>query len=209
MSDLIVLGAGGHAKVVAETALSAGIASRIAFLDDSSSSRVLGWPVLGNLYQALEPSIKELFPLAFVAIGHPATRLLWMARLQAAGYNLPILIHPAASISPSAQIGTASMVCAQAAVQAQAMIGMGAILNTGCSVDHDSQLAHGVHVCPGAHIAGEVQVGSRSWIGIGASVIHKVHIGSDVTVGAGAAVVRDLPDGVTAVGVPARVLSST
>jgi len=81
-----------------------------------------------------------------------------------------------------------------------------AILNTGCSVDHDVQLDDGVHICPGARLAGEVQVGSRSWIGIGASVIQQVRIGSDVTVGAGAAVVRDLPDGVTAVGVPARVL---
>ena len=86
------------------------------------------------------------------------------------------------------------------------MIGSGAILNTGCSVDHDAQLADGVHLCPGARLAGEVHVGARSWIGVGASVIQQVRIGSDVTVGAGAAVVRDLPDGVTAVGVPARVL---
>jgi serine acetyltransferase len=91
-------------------------------------------------------------------------------------------------------------------VQSFATIGVGAILNTGCSVDHDAQLADGVHICPGARLAGEVQVGSRSWIGIGASVIQQVRIGSDVTVGAGAAVVRNLPDGVTAVGVPARVL---
>ena len=82
-----------------------------------------------------------------------------------------------------------------------------AILNTVCSIDHDVQLDDGVHFCPGAHLAGEVQVGARSWIGIGASVIQQERIGADVTVGAGAAVVRDLPDGVTAVGVPARVLS--
>jgi acetyltransferase-like isoleucine patch superfamily enzyme len=97
---------------------------------------------------------------------------------------------------------------AQAVVQAQASIGTGAILNTGCSVDHDAQISDVVHICPGARLAGEVKVGARSWIGIGASVIQQVRIGSDVTVGAGAAVVRDLPDGVTAVGVPARVLSS-
>jgi len=101
------------------------------------------------------------------------------------------------------------VVFAQAAVQAQASIGKGAILNTSCSVDHDAQLSDAVHVCPGARLAGEVKVGARSWIGIGASVIQQVRIGSDVTVGAGAAVVRDLPNGVTAVGVPARVLSST
>ena len=81
-----------------------------------------------------------------------------------------------------------------------------AILNTSCSIDHDVQLAHGVHVCPGARLAGEVQVGERSWIGIGASLIQQIRIGCDVTIGAGAAVISDLPDGVTAVGVPARVL---
>lgn len=78
-------------------------------------------------------------------------------------------------------------------LQAQASIGTGAILNTGCSIDHDAQLADGVHICPGARLAGAVHDGTRSWIGIGASVIQQV---------------RDLPDGVTAVGVPARVISS-
>ena len=206
MSALLILAAGGHAKVVAETALAAGVASRIGFLDDRTLPPVLGWPVLGPLDQALDPSIRDQFPSALVAIGHPATRLRWIVRLQAAGYRLPLLIHPSAWISPSAQLGIATVVLAQVAVQAQAMIGTGSILNTGCSVDHDDQLGDGVHICPGARLAGEVQVGDRSWIGIGASVIQQIRIGADVTVGAGAAVVRDLPDGVTAVGVPARVL---
>ena len=64
---------------------------------------------------------------------------------------------------------------------------------------------NGAHLCPGAHLAGDVHVGKRSWIGIGACVIQQVRIGSDVTVGAGAALIQDLPDGITAVGVPARI----
>jgi len=209
VSALLILAAGGHAKVVAETALAAGAATRIAFLDDRPLNPVLGWPVLGPLEQALEPSIQEQFPAALVAIGHSATRLRWLAQLHIAGYELPLLIHPSAWVSPSAQIGPGSVLFAHATVQAQAVMGTGAILNTGCSVDHDAQLAYGVHICPGARIAGEVHVGARSWIGIGATVIQQVRIGADVTVGAGAAVVRDLPDGVTAVGVPARVLTQT
>lgn len=206
MSALLILAAGGHAKVVAETALASGAASRIGFLDDRILPPVLGWPVLGPLDQALDPSIREQFPAALVAIGHTATRLSWIVRLQAAGYRLPLLIHPSAWISPSAQLGIASVVLAQVAVQSQATIGRGCILNTGCSVDHDAQICDGVHICPGARLAGEVHVGDRSWIGTGASVIQQIRIGADVTVGAGASVVRDLPDGVTAVGVPARVL---
>jgi sugar O-acyltransferase (sialic acid O-acetyltransferase NeuD family) len=211
MAALLLLGAGGHARVVAETALATGCFSSIAFLDDRCSgptqlSDQPGWPVIGPFVSALDPQIRLQFPAALVAIGNAAVRLQWLPRLATAGYELPIVVHPTAWVSPSSQLGVGSVVFAQAAIQAQAVIGSGAILNTGCSVDHDAQLGNGVHICPGARLAGEVQVGDRSWIGIGASVIQQIRIGADVTVGAGASVVRDLPDGVTAVGVPARVL---
>ena len=213
MSGLLILGAGGHAKVVAETALASGVASSVAFLDDRCTGLnvclpVLGWPVMGPLVLSLQAETAAQFDAAVVAIGHAATRLHWIQQLQNAGYHLPVLVHPTAWVSPSAQLGPASVVSAHAAVQAEASIGTGAILNTGCSVDHDAQLADGVHICPGARLAGEVNVGARSSIGIGASVIQQVRIGSDVTVGAGAAVVRDVPNKVTVVGVPARVVSS-
>ena len=213
MSGLLILGAGGHSKVVAETALASGVASSVAFLDDrctglDSCLTVLGWPVMGPLVLSLQADIAAQFEAAVVAIGDAATRLHWIQQLQHAGYHLPVLMHPTAWVSPSAQLGPASVVFAQVAVQAQVSIGTGAILNTGCIVDHDAQLADGVHLGPGSRLAGEVNVGARSWIGIGASVIQQVRIGSDVTIGAGAAVVRDLPNSVTAVGVPARVVSS-
>lgn len=211
MPALLLLGAGGHARVVAETAFATGRFSSIAFLDDRCSGPAqlpdqLGWPVIGPFAAALDPQIRQQFPAALVAIGNAALRLQWLPRLAAAGYELPAVVHPTAWVSPSAQLGIGSVVFAQAAIQAQAVIGSVAIFNTGCSVDHDAQLGNGVHICPGARLAGEVQVGERSWIGIGASVIQQIRIGADVTVGAGAAVVRDLPDGVTAVGVPARLL---
>jgi sugar O-acyltransferase (sialic acid O-acetyltransferase NeuD family) len=214
MSRLLILGAGGHAKVVAETALASGVASSLAFLDDRCMGPdpwppVLGWPVMGPLALSMQAGTPDQFDAAVVAIGHAAKRLHWIQHLRAVGYHLPVLIHPTAWVSPSAQLCPASVVFAHAVVQAQASIGMGAILNTGCSIDHDAQLADGVHICPGAHLAGAVNIGARSWIGIGASVIQRVRIGSDVTVGAGAAVVRDLPDCITAVGVPARVIAPT
>ena len=211
MSGLLLLGAGGHARVVAETALATGSFTHIGFLDDrfSVSSQLpdqLGWPSLGPFDAALTPTLRQRFSYALLAFGNADLRLQWLPRLVAANYNLPVLIHPTAFVSPSAQVGPGSVVLAQAAVQTNAVIGSCSIINTGCSVDHDAQLGSGVHICPGARLAGEVQVGDRSWIGIGASVIQQIRIGADVTVGAGAAVVRDLPDGVSAVGVPARVL---
>ena len=207
MTKLLILGAGGHGRVVAETALISGFASTIAFLDDRPIPPMRKWPVLGSLEQALDHSFQAQFPFAFVAIGNPVTRLHWLSRLQVAGYRLPSLIHPSACLSPTAQIGFGSVVLANSVIQTEVVIGVGAILNTACSVDHDSSLADGVHICPGARLAGEVIVGARSWIGIGASVIQQVSIGSDVTVGAGAAVVRDVSNKVTVVGVPARVVS--
>ncbi len=213
-SRLLILGAGGHGKVVAEAVMAAGLSETIAFLDDlctvhGQSNNQSGWPVIGPFASALDLKIRNQFSFALVAVGHAPARLRWLQRLAFAGYELPVLIHPTSWVSPSAQLGAGSVVFAQAAIQAQAVIGNGAILNTGCSVDHDAQLGDGVHICPGARLAGEVQVGDRSCIGIGASVIQQIRIGADVTVGAGAAVVRDLPDGVTAVGVPARVLPSS
>lgn len=209
MTKLLILGAGGHARVIAETALAQGFFSELAFLDDcadrdANQSTMLGWPILGPLERAFEPTLLHAYPAALVGIGHAGTRLHWLRELARIGYYLPTLIHPTAWLSPTASLGPGSVVFAQVAVQARASTGIGAILNTCCSLDHDTQLADGVHVGPGARLAGGVHVGARSWIGIGACVIQQLRIGADVTVGAGAAVVQDLADGITAVGVPAR-----
>lgn len=212
-SSLLIFGAGGHAKVVAETAIATGCYSSIAFVDDrcvkpGDLPPVLGWPVIGPLAQGFHGSTINQFRNAIVAIGDAEIRLYWLQQALGARYRVPALIHPTAWVSPSAELGYGAVVFSHVTVQAQAVIGSGVILNTGCSVDHDVLLAAGVHVCPGARLAGEVRVGERSFIGIGASVIQRIHIGADVTVGAGAAVVDDVPVGVTAVGVPARVIRS-
>ena len=211
MSNLLILGAGGHAQVLAETALISGDFSGVVFLDDCPATPQGGCvspngPVLGPLALALEAATQQRFSAACVGIGNANTRLHWLDQLKCVGYSLPAVIHPRAWVSPSAAIGPGSVVFAHAAVQAQAQVGAGVILNTGCTVDHNCVLADGVRICPGAHLAGQVQVGARSWIGIGACVIQQLRIGSTVTVGAGAVVVSDLPDRVTAVGVPARIL---
>lgn len=204
MSSLLVLGAGGHGKVVADTALATGRWDRVAFLDDRSPdlATVMGLPVLGRLAEA--PGFRDAFPEALVAIGHSRTRLRVLESLAAQGFSLPVLVHPAAWVSPRATLGEGTVVFAQVAINADAQLGRGCIANTGSSIDHDARLGDGVHVCPGARLAGEVRVGDGCWLGIGSSVIQRVTLGREVTVGAGAAVVRDLPDGITAVGVPAR-----
>jgi len=201
-SRLLILGGGGHGRVVAEIARALGFGA-IAWLDDDPAAA----GVLGPLSRCDDAALRREYLQALVAIGQPQLRLHWLDQLQQLGYACPPLVHPAAWVSPTAQLGAGTVVMPQAAVMAGAQLGQGCIVNTGATVDHDCDLADGVHVCPGAHLAGAVVVGRGSWIGIGASVIQGRCIGQGVTVGAGAAVVHDLADGVTAVGVPARVLT--
>ena len=202
---LLILGASGHARVVAETALFSGITNDLAFVDDANNSVNKGL-VIGRLEFALEVSTKNDFQNAFVAIGDSKVRATWIHKLVQIGYKLPSIIHPHAWISPSSMIDEGTAIFANASVQANVVIGKGCILNTGCSVDHDCNLGDFVHISPGARLAGSVKVGDQSHIGIGASIIQNIQIGKGVTVGAGAAVIKDLPDGVTAVGVPAEVI---
>ncbi|MBM5796674.1 MAG: pilin glycosylation protein [Cyanobacteria bacterium K_Offshore_0m_m2_072] len=199
---LLILGGGGHGRVVAEIAADLGIGDLVWLDDDPAAASA----VIGPLARCAEPELRQRYGRALVAIGRAPLRLQWLDRLQQLGFACPPLVHPRAWVSPTAQLGAGTVVMPQAAVMAGARLGQGCIVNTGASVDHDCDLADGVHVCPGAHLAGAVVVGRGSWIGIGASVIQGRRIGAAVTVGAGAAVVHDLADGVTAAGVPARVL---
>lgn len=203
MNALLILGAGGHGKVVADTALLLGWKT-VAFLDDRAAElkSCLGFPVVGTLRDL--SSQGGAFTGAVVAVGDARLRLELGAACQRAGLALVSLVHPDASVSRFATIGAGSVVFAQAAINAGAVIGAACIVNTGATVDHDCVLENGVHVCPGANLAGDVRVGSRSWIGIAAAVRQGITIGSDATVGAGAVVVGDVPGDTTVVGVPAR-----
>jgi sugar O-acyltransferase (sialic acid O-acetyltransferase NeuD family) len=114
--------------------------------------------------------------------------------------------HPAAYIHPSVKLGPGSVVFAGAVVQPETVIGDHVIVNTGATVDHDCIIGDFAHIAPGVHLAGSAQIGEGSLLGIGSSVIPGIRIGSWVTVGAGGIVIRDLPDGVVAIGVPAKCL---
>jgi sugar O-acyltransferase (sialic acid O-acetyltransferase NeuD family) len=206
MKSLLILGAGGHGKVVADTAAATGQWKKIAFLDDRHPSlkAVLDLPVLGNLEDA------KKFLLEYdgfcVAIGdnNLRTRLLKLYLDQ--GFSSPSLVHPTAYISPSATLGPGCVVFAQGAVNPSTQIGEGCIINTGASVDHDCTVEEGVHLCPGVRLAGEVSVGQHTTLGVSATVIPQVNIGSHVMVGAGSVVVTNIPDHSTVAGVPAKIV---
>jgi len=202
---LLIIGGGGHGRVVADAALETGRWPRIAFVDDRAGQLrdVDGVPVIGRLGDLGD--LRGHWSEAVVAIGDAGRRLAVQEVLKDLGYSLPVVVHPSAVVSRRATLGAGTVVLAQAAINAGATIGAACIVNTGATVDHDCQLGLGVHICPGVNLAGSVRIGARSWIGIGCAVRDGLSIGSDVMVGAGSVVVRSVPDGVTAFGVPARI----
>jgi len=141
-----------------------------------------------------------------VALGNAPLRLQISEKLNEIGHQLINAVHASAVVSPSTQIGFGVSICAGAVVNPDARIGNAVIINTGATVDHDCQIEDGAHLSPGVHLAGRVQVGRLSFLGVGVSVTPRVSIGTGSVIGAGAAVVKDIPPGVLALGVPARVV---
>jgi sugar O-acyltransferase (sialic acid O-acetyltransferase NeuD family) len=203
LNGLLIIGAGGQGKVVADTALLLGW-KNVAFLDDRKASlpAILGLPVVGTL-EDLEAQ-RAGFASAIVAVGDAKLRIQLTAQCRRSGFDVISVVHPMAYVSRFASIGPGCAAFAQSAINAGAAMGAACIVNTGATVDHDCLIGEGVHICPGAHLAGSVRVGDRSWIGIAATIRQGITIGCDATVGAGAVVVADVPDGSTVMGVPAK-----
>jgi len=205
MAGLLIIGAGGNGKVVADIALEQGNWQRIAFLDDRypDLKEAIGLPVLGKASDAR--CFLNDYPDMVIAVGNNQQRMQLLDDVRELGFGLPVICHPSAVISRSAVIGSGCVLFANSVVNPAARLGDGCIINTGATVDHDCVLAEGVHISPGAHLGGVVQVGRISWVGIGASVRELTVIGDQVIVGAGAAVIGDVPDGVIVTGVPAVI----
>ncbi len=212
-TKLIILGAGGHGKVIADTARSCGW-TVAGFVDRADRGRIAepgGAKVIALQSDFLEDlETSKLLPrdatAVTVAIGNNAVRLDLTRQMQALGFDTPSLIHPSAIVSVSASVGQGTHILPGAIINASATIGDAVIINTGAIIEHDCKIAHGVHVSPGAVLAGEVQIGECSWVGAGAVIINQVKIGANAIVGAGAVVIRDVPDNSTVVGNPARIL---
>jgi|CZCB01.1.fsa_nt_gi sugar O-acyltransferase (sialic acid O-acetyltransferase NeuD family) len=204
MADLLILGAGGHGKVVAEIALMMKRWENIAFLDDNSKLKeVDGIPVIGKLDD--HSLLKNRYQDAFVALGDNRMRLEWYNKLLNAGFNLPTLIHPFSSVSQNTRLGAGTVVMPGVVINTGTTIGNACIINTGSSIDHDCVLADGVHISPGVHAGGTVRFGTCTWAGLGSNIINNIDVGSNVIIAAGAVVTRHVPDNVLVTGCPAKV----
>ncbi len=204
---LLIAGAGGHGRVVADAALASGRYAAVAFLDDRQRGLVIpgDWPVIGGI-ESLAAHIGQYDAFA-AAFGDAGLRQSCLERATSLGFNVSPIIHPSAVVSRFSSLGPGTTVLAGGIVNIGARLGAACIVNTGATVDHDCLLGDAVHVCPGAHLAGNVSIGSRTWFGIGAVARHGVRIGAEVMVGAGAVVVADVPDHSVVVGNPAKPMA--
>lgn len=199
---LIIIGASGHGKVVADIAIKMNKWQSIAFLDDDESIKTsMGLEVIGKTADVFTYKDEADF---FVAIGSNATREKIQEKLIEEGLDLVSLIHPSAVIGTDVEIGIGSVVMAGVVINSSTRISKGCIINTSSSLDHDNVIEDYVHISPGINMAGTVKVGKGSWIGIGSVVSNNVNICSGCKVGAGAVVVKDITEPGTYVGVPVR-----
>jgi len=205
---LVLIGAGGHARVVLDIVRQAARYDIIGLLDRNSAlhgTSLDGVPVLGG-DDRIEVLRQQGVTHALVAIGDNETRCRLAAGLTARGFSLATAIHPKAIVAPDVSVGAGTVMMAGVVVNPGASIGENAIVNTGATVDHDCTIGACAHIAPGVHLGGGVRVGRLTLVGIGASVIQYKTIGCNVVVGTGAAVIHDVPDNVLVVGVPARVV---
>jgi sugar O-acyltransferase (sialic acid O-acetyltransferase NeuD family) len=187
LRTLLVLGAGGHGKAVAEAALLSGEWQRVCFLDDRwpQLEVVCGIDVIGDLDSLLEPGLSVAGGIA--AVGNNSLREVWAARIKAAGIELVSIVHPRAWVSPSAHIGQGSAVLAMAVIGTDARLGQGAIVNAGAVVDHDVCIGDFAHLGVGVNLAGGVHIGALAWLQAGCNAGYGVSVESGDVVAPGTA----------------------
>ncbi len=206
---LVGVGAGGHAKNVIDAVTASGIA-RVAMLLDADpstwGSRVLGVPVSGAPAM-LEEVRASGISNGFIGVGgipSPGVRRAVMDQLTDAGFRLPPIVHPAATVSAWALPAAGCQVLAGAVINPDAHIGQGVVIGTAAVVGHDAVVEDFAHVAAGARIGGGARVGTEALVGSGAVILQGVTVGDGATVAAGAVVTRDVAHGATVLGIPAQ-----
>lgn len=197
---MIFYGAGGHAKVVIEAWLANGGKVTAVYDDNESIRIILGKSVSGKY----KPNALAGTSLVITVGSNKIRREITMEVTHPYGK----VIHPSTTISPSAKAGEGTVIMAGSVIQAETIIGRHAIINTSASVDHDCFIGDYAHVAPGAVLCGDVRVGEGALIGAGATILPGVSVGSWAVVGAGSVVTSNIPDSVTAVGIPAKPFKS-
>jgi UDP-perosamine 4-acetyltransferase len=201
---VLLVGAGGHARVCIEAFVDQDITVVGAVSADGTGLDDLGVPMLGREDDVDRIAARLEVTGICVASGANDVRRRLGSSLLAAGHALATAVSGSAVVSRTAELAPGAQLIAGAVVNAATTIGTGTIVNTNASVDHDCAVGDYVHIAPGVAIGGTVTIGDRAFLGIGSRVLPGRSIGADAVVGAGAVVIRDVPSGVVVVGNPAR-----
>ncbi|EKQ51119.1 MULTISPECIES: acetyltransferase [unclassified Clostridium] len=207
MKKIVLIGAGGHCKVIIDIIKSNNEYEIIGITDSKAKGSIFGIPILGKddiLNNIHNQGIDYAF-IAFGAINNIAVRNDIYSNLKRIGYKIPVLTHKMSIVSPYSQIEEGTCVMPGAIINPGVEIGKNCIINTGSIIEHDCKVGYNTHISPNVSIAGGVKIGFNTHIGIGASIIQGINIGNNATVGAGAVVISDIQDFSLALGVPARV----
>jgi UDP-perosamine 4-acetyltransferase len=210
MEKIILVGAGGHCKVIIDIIKSNGKFEIVGITDKevSPGNNILGVPIIGD--DSVLPDVyKSGVRNAFVCIGalnNLKVRDKIQKNLNNIGFETPILIHPKAIVSPFAKIKSGTCVMAGAVINPGTTIAENCIINSGAVIEHDCNIGRNVHISPRACICGGVSIKEHSHIGAGSTIIQSINIGREVKIGAGAVVISDIGENVTAVGIPAKVI---
>lgn len=204
---VIVIGAGGHAKVLIDAMLlmNLTIIGIVDADDNKLGERIFDIPILGGDLYIKKFAAEEIDLVnAIGSVAIPDLRKRIYVKFKELGYSFRTVVHPEAVISPYAILGEGVQAMAGAVIQAGCEVGCNSIINTRSALDHDCQIGRHVHIAPGVTLSGSVSVGDRTHIGTGATIIQGRKIGKGAIVGAGAVVVNHIGDGMKVMGIPAR-----
>jgi UDP-perosamine 4-acetyltransferase len=209
MKKIVLIGAGGHCKVIIDIIRSSSEYEIIGITDEhTKTDRILNVPIIGDdrkLIEIYESGVKNAF-VCVGALNNMNLRNKLYGKLKTIGFKLPILKHKSSIVSEYTTIGYGTCIMPGAIINAGSVIGINSIINTGSVIEHDCEIGNNTHISPNVSIAGSVRIGDNTHIGIGSTVIQGINIGNNVTIGAGAVVIEDIKDNTLAVGVPAKII---
>ena len=207
MEHLVVIGGGGHARVVISILKKLKQYHLLGYTDNIPGTDILGIPYLGD--DRLLPDLAQEYAPCFAALGIGNTsisssRLELLEYLKEHGFKIPTLISPTAVINEDVEIGDGTVICDHVVIETGTRIGNACILNTASTIDHDCIIKDGTHIAPGAILCGHVEIGSLSMIGAGSVIIQTKKICDNCLIGAGSIVTKDLLEPTTYCGSPAK-----
>lgn len=202
--ELIVVGSGGHARVLIDAAEDAGYRTRgiIDLEYKNQNESILDYPVLGSFDVMDQFDPKET--CVIMALGNGHQRAEYFNKVQSLGFPIPFVVHPTSIVSKHVKIGNGVFINAGAIINVKAVIGDNTIINTGAIIEHEVNIGNHSHICPGVKVAGRVTIGDYCVVGIGSCVIDYINIGNNVKIGAGSVIIRDIVSNSTIVGVPGK-----